>query len=456
MESVLLSSVAMGLGLILFSLFKPRLDLYLGKTLNLGVLTTPWILPAVAAMVLVVGLLAGSYPAFFLSRFPAAVIFRSGIHRGPSKSGLRRVLVGIQFFIAGALIVCTLVVLKQVHFSKTKDLGYNKDNLIVLNNRDSSLQEKSGVVKNQILRRTGALSAAIVDGFPSAQNRNISTVRLEGKTEDDSIVQSQEVDADFIPAMGLHLLAGRNFEVGRIADEEAVLINETAAESFGFVDALGKFLYRDDKAYRIIGILKDWNTNSIHSLIYPMVLFPTDEAATKLVVRLPEGGAKEVIARIREVVTGILPGQIFDYAYVDDLHLRSYDEERRLASLLISICQLTIFVACLGIFGLAAYSTEQRTKEIGIRKVLGSSVSSIVFLLTQNYTRWVIVANLFAWPAAYYAVNRWLQSFAYRTSVGIGPFVIAALMTLVVALLSVIFQALKAANANPIHSLRYE
>lgn len=456
MESVLLTSVAMGLGLVLFSLFKPRLDQYLGKTLNLGIFTTPWVLPSVAVMVLVVGFLAGSYPAIFLSRFPAAVIFRSGIHRGPAQSGLRRALVGVQFFIAGALIVCTLVVLKQVSYSESKDLGYNKNNLIVLNNRDTSLQDKAAVVKNQILNKSGALNASIVDGFPSAQNRNISTIRLEGKTEEDSLVQSQEVDADYVPALGLDLLGGRNFEVGRTADEEAVLINETAAQSFGFEDALGKFLYREDKAYRIIGILKDWNTNSIHSPIYPMVLFPADDSATKLVVRLPAQGEKEVISRIREIVTGLLPGQIFDYAYVDDLHFRAYDEDRRLASLLISFCELTILVACLGIFGLSAYSTEQRTKEIGIRKVLGSSVSSIVILLTKNYTRWVIVANLFAWPAAYYAVNRWLQTFAYRASVGIAPFIIAVFITLVVALLSVIIQTLRAASANPIHSLRYE
>ena len=456
MESILLTSVSMGLGLVLFSLFKPRLDQYLGKTLNLGVLTTPWILPAVVVLILVVGFLAGSYPAFFLSRFPAAVIFRSGIHRGPSKSGLRRVLVGVQFFIAGTLIVCTMVVLNQVNYSETKDLGYNKNNLIVLNNRDTSLQEKALVVKNQILSKSGTLNASLVSGFPSAQNRNISTIRLEGKADEETIVQSQEVDADFIPTMGLNLLAGRNFEVGRTADEEAVLINDTAAQSFGFEDALGKILYREDKAYRIIGILKDWNTNSIHSPIYPMVLFPSDETATKLVVRLPGEGIQEIISRIREIVTGLLPGQIFDYAYVDDLHLQAYDEERRLASLLISFCELTILVACLGIFGLSAYSTEQRTKEIGIRKVLGSSVSSIVLLLTRNYTRWVIVANIFAWPAAYYAVNRWLQTFAYRTSVGIVPFIVAVLMTLVVALLSVIFQTLRAATANPIHSLRYE
>lgn len=457
MESVLLTSVAMGLGLVLFYLFKPRLDLYLGKTLNLGVLTTPWILLAVAAMILVVGFLAGCYPALFLSRFPAAVVFRYGVPRGRSKYGLRRILVGVQFFIAGALIISTLVVLKQVHFSEKKDLGYNKDNLIVLSIRDASRLKNASLVKSQIMTRTGALAAASVDNFPSAQNRNISTVRLEGKEEEKgTIVQSLEVDADFIPAMELKLVAGRNFERGRAADREAVLINETAAQSFGLEDPIGKFLYRGKNAFRIIGVHQDWNTNSIHSRIYPTVLFHSDETAGELVVRLPAERIQDVISRIREVVYGLFPEQIFDYVYVDDLHLRAYDEERRLASLLISFCQLTVLVACLGIFGLAAYSTEQRTKEIGIRKVLGSSIAGIVILFTSNYARWVLVANIFAWPAAYFTVNKWLQVFAFRTPVGLGPFVLAVLITLAVALISVIFQTVKAALANPAQSLRYE
>ncbi len=456
-ESVLISAIAMGLGLVLFSLFKPRLDVYLGKTLNLGVLTTPWILPAVAAMILVVGFLAGSYPALFLSRFPAAVVFRYSVPKGPSRYGLRRILVGAQFFIAAALIVSTLVVLKQVRYSEKKDLGYNKDNLIVLSNRNASLLKNASLVKSQILSRTGALSVALVDNFPSAQNRNISTVRIEGKAEEKgTIVQSLEVDADFVPTMELKLIAGRNFEQGRAADNEAVLINETAAQSFGLEDPIGKFLYRGDNAFRIIGIHQDWNTNSIHSRIYPTVLFYADETAGELVVRLPAERTQQVISRIREVVYGLFPEQIFDYAYVDDLHLRAYDEERRLASLLVSFCQLTVLVACLGIFGLAAYSTEQRTKEIGIRKVLGSSVGGIVILFTRNYARWVFVANIFAWPAAYFGVNKWLQAFAFRTPFGLGPFLLAGLITLAVALISVVFQTVKAALANPVQSLRYE
>lgn len=457
MESLLLTMIAMGLGLVFFTLFKPGLDAYLGKTLNLGILSSPWIMPAVLAMVIVVGFLAGSYPAVFLSQFQAAVIFRSGIPRGPSKTGLRRVLVGAQFFIAGALIVCTLVVLKQVRYSETKDLGFNKDNLIVVNNRDATRLKNARIVKEQILARTGALSVASVDNFPSDQNRNISTVRTDDREEEQGkIVQTLEVDEDFISTMELELTAGRNFEYGRVADKEAILINETAVQSLGLENPLGQFIYRGEKAYRIIGILKDWNTNSIHSRIYPTVLFHADEASGELAVRLPSRRNQEVIARIREVVNEIFPEQIFDYAYVDDLHLRAYDEERRLASLLISFCQLTVFVACLGIFGLAAYSTEQRTKEIGIRKVLGSSVSQIVMIFTSKYVRWVIVANVLAWPAAYFAVSRWLQAFSFRTSIGIVPFITAGLMTLSVALLSVIFQTLKAALSNPADSLRYE
>jgi putative ABC transport system permease protein len=457
MESLLLTAIAMGLGLILFSLFKPRLDMYLGKTLNLGVLSTPWILPAVAVLVIIVGFLAGSYPAVFLSRFQAAVIFRSGVPRGPSKSGLRRILVCVQFFIAGALIICTLVVLKQVRYSETKDLGFNKDNLIVVENRDVTRLKNAPVVKEQILNRTGALTATSVSNFPSDQNRNISTVRIEGQDEDKgTIVQSLEVDENFISTMELKLTSGRNFEFGRAADREAVLLNETAAQTLGLEDPQGQFLYRGEKAYRIIGILKDWNTNSIHSRIYPTVLFHADETAGDLVIRLPSTRNQEVISRIREVIYGLFPEQIFDYAYVDDLHLRAYDEERRLASLLISFCQLTVFVACLGIFGLAAYSTEQRTKEIGIRKVLGSSVSGIVLMFSSKYVRWVIAANVLAWPAAYFAINKWLQAFAFRTAIGPMPFIVAGLMTLAVALLSVIFQTVKAALSNPADSLRYE
>jgi putative ABC transport system permease protein len=457
MESILLTSLAMGLAIVLFHLFKPRLDSYLGKTLNFGFLTTPWILPAVLAMVLTVGLLAGAYPALFLSRFPAAVVFRTGIPRGPSGSNLRRLLVGVQFFIAVVLVVCTLVVLKQVRYSENRDLGYDHENLVVLSHQGAARLEIGELIKNRIRIETGALSVSRLERFPSAQNRNISTIRTAAQPGGEGrILQSLEVDEDFLEVLGLDLLEGRNFETGRTVDTEAVLINQTAARALDLDDPLGQVLFRGDESFRVIGILRDWNTNSLHSPIYPTVIFRADETAGDFVIRLPGEGAQGVLAQIREVWSRLLPGQIFDYAYVDDLHLRAYDEERRLASLLVSFCELTVLVACLGIFGLAAYSTERRTKEIGIRKVLGSGVAAIVVLLSQSYVRWVLTATAFAWPVSFLLANRWLRAFAYRTEIGPAPFLFSALLALAVALLSVLFQTLKAALADPVHSLRYE
>jgi putative ABC transport system permease protein len=457
MESLLLASAAMGTGLLLFSWFKPRLDQYLGKSLSLGVLSTPWILPIVIGMVLVVGLLAGSYPAWLLSRFPAAVVFRLGTPRGPSKFGLRRVLVGFQFFIAVVLIICTLAVLKQVGYSEAKDLGYDHDNLIVLSYQDAHRLRNAQAVKSQIQGRSGIVSMASVDRFPSAQNRNISTIRTAAERDQEGIIaQSMEADEGFVVTLGLHLVEGRNFEMGRVTDEQSVLINETAARAFELENPLGAILYRGDRSFQVIGILKDWHTNSIHAPIYPMVIFRSDETAAEFVIRLPSGGSQEVLAGVREAWSEILPGQIFDYSYVDDLHLRAYDGERRLASLLTSFCELTVFVACLGIFGLAASSSEQRTKEIGIRKVLGSGVVALLFLLSRSYVRWVLTANFLAWPISYFIVDRWLQDFAYRASMGLGPFLTAAVLALIVALVSVFYQTLKAALANPVRSLRYE
>jgi len=454
-ESLLLTTAAMVAGLLLFSLFKPRLDLYLGKTLILGMLATPWIFPLLAAVVMLVAFGAGSYPALFLSRAPAAVIFRSRLPLGISKSGMRRTLVGIQFFIAASLITCTLAVLKQVRFSETKDLGFDQTGLIVLYNQDAHHLENAEVIKRRLLNATGIISASSVDHFPYGQNRSLSTIRHEG-TPEDVLVQSMEVDADFLPTMGLRLITGRNFQSIRTSDAQTLLLNEAAVRHLGFEEPLGKRIQRNDKNYHVIGVVEDWHTNSIHSPIHPTIFFPAEASAAGLVIRLPRQNSREVVARIREFWAEFMPGQIFNFAYIEDLHLHSYNEEKRLASLLVFFCGLTVVVACLGIFGLAAYSTEQRTKEIGIRKVLGSSLTGIILLLTQSYGRWVLAANLLAWPAAYFIVHKWLQAFAYRTTIGLDPFLLSGLITMLIALFSVIFQTLKAALADPVRSLRYE
>ncbi|MFO7867521.1 MAG: ABC transporter permease [Candidatus Aminicenantes bacterium] len=457
MESLLLSGAAMVLGMGLFVLFKPRLDQYLGMALNIGIFSTPWLLPGILGLALLVGFLAGSYPAFLMSRFPAAVVFRS---RGPgrmSRSGLRRILVGVQFFIAVILIAWTMVVLKQIRYTEMRDPGYDRQGLILLKNPEGDKLKNAVILRNQILNRTDAVDASYAGSFPYGNNRNVGIYKTETTREEKGdMAQTQSVDARFVPAMGLEVASGRNFEEGRTADEKSILVNQRAAEEFGLENPVGQILFRNDEAFRVIGVVKDWNTNSIHSRILPVVLHAADAASRNLVVRLPKGRETEVLAQIRETWFEMLPGQIFDYAFVDELDYLSYESERRLAHLLVSFCLLTVFVAGLGIFGLASYSVEQRTKEIGIRKALGSSSLGIVSLLTKNYTRWVLAANLLAWPAAYYAAARWLQGFAYRTSIGVEPFLIAGGLTLAAALVSVVFQTLRAASANPAAALRYE
>jgi len=457
MESVILTAASMILGLGLFTLFKPQLDHYLGMTLNIGIFSTPWILPAVLGLTILVGFLAGSYPAFLMSRFPAAMVFRSGGPGKISKSGLRRILVGIQFFIAVVLIAWTLVVLKQIRYSEMRDPGFDREGLIVLKNSEARELKNAAILRNQIINRTDAVNTSYVASFPYGQNRNIDTFKTEETREEKgTIVQTQHVDARFVSVMGLEMTAGRNFEEGRIADQKSVLVNQKAAEELGLDNPVGSMLFSDDEAFRVIGVVKDWNTNSIHSRILPVVLHAADETSRNLVVRLPKGQETQVLSQIRGIWSEMLPGQIFDYSFVGELDYLSYEGERRLANLLVSFCLLTVFVAGLGIFGLASFSVEQRTKEIGIRKVLGSSAFGIVTLLTKSYTRWVLAANLIAWPVAYYAALRWLQGFAFRTSMGVLPFLIAGLLTLFAALFSVIFQTLKAASGNPADSLRYE
>jgi putative ABC transport system permease protein len=370
---------------------------------------------------------------------------------------LRRTLVVAQFIIAIGLMAVTLVVLKQVRFAERKDLGFDRNGLVVLRNETARERKNALLIKNEILRGTSAVSAASLAWLPSSQSRSISGFKVEGRTEDKAVTaQTLSFDADFVSTMGLRLVAGQNFEAGRPAEADGVLINETAVKAFKLQNPVGSRLMRENRFVRVLGVLKDWHTNSIHSEIYPVVVFPADDSAAELVVRLPRDRVESALGEIRAVWARLLPGQTFDLEFVDDVLIQSYREEQRLAVLLVSFCALTVFVACLGIFGLASFSAEQRTKEIGVRKVLGASVLGLTVLLSRSFARWVLLANVVAWPAAYFAVRGWLEGFAYRTPIGPGPFLLAGSLAVLIAFASVVYQTTKAALANPIDSLHYE
>jgi putative ABC transport system permease protein len=279
-------------------------------------------------------------------------------------------------------------------------------------------------------------------------------------------MQQMTIDDQFLPTLGIQIVSGRNFLRQMKTDAaEAVLINETAAARLGWKDPLGKSFSRKLRgpdgqqrtlSFKIIGVIKDFHTLSMHEKIEPLVIANNPENLVFLSLRLPTGDIQGTISRLKEKWQQLYPNQIFDSFFLDESFGRMYQEEERFNKIFTSFSVLAILISCLGLFGLAAYMTEKRTKEVGIRKVLGASTPGIVFLLSQEFSKWVLVANVIAWPLAYYFMNRWLQTFAYRTEIGVGIFFFSGLAGLAVALLTVGFQSIKAARANPVDSLHYE
>jgi putative ABC transport system permease protein len=456
-ESVLLALAAMGIGVFLFRIFKLPLDAYLGENLTMDLGGNPALLAVLGGLVLVVGLLAGSYPGLFLARIPVNSLFRSG---GPAlsvKSTLRRALVVFQFVIAIGLAAWTFGIIKQIRFAESRDPGYNKSGLVVLKAREAEDAPRMKVLQNELLSRAGIVEAAAVSAVPAGQNRWMTAMKpADGQDQKQRMVQLIAGDARFVPAFGIQVVQGRNFEEGRGADRAAILLNETAVKAFGLKNPVGSRLIQGNATIEVIGVVRDFNTNSIHSRIYPVAIIPASSDLSTLCVRVPPGQGGEAVGRIRSVWNQVFPNRSFSFEYVEDIVDRAYDNEKRLAVLMVFFCGLAVLVAALGVFGLAAFIGEQRTKEIGVRKVLGATAPGIVALMTKSFARWVLAANVLAWPLAYYGLTKWLQGFAFRTPIGFLPFIMSGLLILVVAFSTVSYQALRAALANPVVSLKYE
>ncbi|MDH4270967.1 MAG: ABC transporter permease [Candidatus Aminicenantes bacterium] len=456
-ESLLLSSAAMAVGLLLFQVFKLPIDAFLGQTLSFGRLDNPALLAVVGGLVVAVGVLAGSYPGLVLARYPAQAILKSGGPLVSFKSTLRRILVIFQFFIAIALTACTLGVVAQVRFAETRDPGFNKSGLLALKAQEAADAPKMKLLQSELLARTGVVDAALISSVPAGQNRWMTNMKPADKQDEkERLVQLVAADAHFVPAFGIKVIQGRNFEAGRGADKAAILLNETAAKSFGLQNPVGSRFIVGQTTMEVVGVVRDFNTNSIHSPIYPVAILPAFYDLPTLCLRIRPGKGSETIGQIRAVWNEIFPTRPFSSESVEDIVDRAYDNEKKLAGLMFAFCGLAVLVAALGIFGLAAFIGEQRTKEIGVRKVLGATVSQIVTLMTKSFARWVLAANVLAWPVAYFALNKWLQSFAFRTPIGPWPFLISGLLTLAIATLTVSYQAIKAALSDPVNSLRYE
>ncbi len=462
-ESVLLSFVALLLAALLMQMALPHFNQLSGKQLSLWRADASWLWAAMLGLSLLVGVAAGSYPAFFLSAFRPVQVLKGLFNRGRGGSVFRNALVAFQFTITIGLIVGSLVIYKQLRFIQNKKLGFIKEQVLILNDA-YALGDNALPFKEAILQIPEVKNASFSGHLPTPSGRSSTSVFLGRSTspENTHILQVWRVDHDYLNTLGMELALGRDFSREHPSDSSAVIINEAAMKIFGLDNPLGQELSRldDDTAenllsYKVIGVVKDFHFSSLRDKIEPLMMF-LGNSTGHLAIKADTRDVPALTASLRRQWAHFTPGQPFDLDFMDDDFNAMYDAEVRIGSIVSLFTGLAIFIACLGLLGLAAFTAERRTKEIGIRKVLGAPARGLFFLLAKEFTRWVLLASFVALPLAYYAMQKWLQGFEYRVSVGADSLLIAVLTGLLAALATVSFHAFRAVRRNPVEALRYE
>jgi len=458
-ESVLLTFIALLISSILVQLALPVFNELSGKNLSIGFNIKP--ISTLLVLGLLVGILAGIYPAFFLSSFKPIAVLKGKVSAGTKRLGLRSGLVVFQFFISVSLIIGTIIVYQQMKFIRNKKLGYDKEQLLVIPN-SWALGKNEKIFKEQLLRDPRVANVTI-SGYKPAGPSNINNAMAYPEGKDNQIMKTLEyhVDEQYIPTMGMQLAAGRNFSAEYATDSAAIIINETAARAFGWGNnAIGQRITRQNStrgnnfSYTVVGVVKDFHFRSLHEAITPLLMVLEPEWGVIVKVKSPQVAG--LLHTMKQQWESFNTGEPFEYAFMDDLYNKTYTAEQKTGSILNIFALLTILVACMGLFGLVTYTAEQRTKEISIRKVLGATVTQVTYMLSKEFLKLVLIACLVAFPLAYWVMDRWLQDFAYRIHIGWWIFALAAIAALVIALLTISFRAIKAALANPVKSLRTE
>lgn len=425
-----------------------------GKALHLNLTGNPYVLPSLLLFLVVVAILAGSYPAFHLTSFNPAKVLKGGNLNSRGRSVLRNTLVVVQFTISMALIVGTLVVYKQVQFIRNHNLGFDKENIIRIP-QTYMLGQHYITFKEEIKRHTGITNASFTQALPPDIS-NTGFLKVKGSQQ---LVGTYlcGADQDLVATMGYQLKSGRYFSKDFLSDSSAIVINEACARLLGFDDPEGKQIgFSDDDMYHVIGIVKDFNFESLKSEVEPLAIFLNTEATRMLAIRVTPENLQEKIAFIETTWKKYANGQPFEYSFVDEDFDSLFRAEQRLGTVFAVFTVLAIFIACLGLFGLITYIAAQRTKEIGIRKVLGATAGQVTILLLSDLIRLAVISFAIAIPIAWYGMNQWLQSFAYRTDFDVFSVLIAGVSGLMIVLVTVGYRSLKAASVNPVDSLKNE
>jgi putative ABC transport system permease protein len=462
-ESLLISLISLGIGVLLVELLLPTFNQMTMKQLQLFSGQPVNTLLFLIMTTVITGLIAGSYPAIYLSSFLPVKILKKQSYTSGFGNTSRKALTIIQFAISIGLIICVLIWNRQLHFIQNKDIGIKKDFIInVLSNQN--IVSKFETYRNQLQKNKNILSVTSAASTPFNIGSYIG-INWEGHFDKEEIIMPYNmVEYDFFQTFGMKMIEGRSFSRTTATDKaEACIINESAARLMAFDSPVGKEVYFNHPAFeesykrvKIIGVVNDFHAHSLHKEITPSVFRMHEPFLTYIYIKIKPDYISQTIDYIGKTTNTIAPDYPFRFEFLDKTYNRLYEMEIRMNEIINIFTLLAIFISCIGLFGLASYTIEKRTKEIGIRKVLGASVLKITSMLSLEFLKWVVLANIIAWPLAWYFMRQWLDDFVYRIDISWWIFVIAAVLGLVLALLTVIFQSTKAALSNPIDALRYE
>lgn len=458
-ESLLMTLLALVLALVLVQLVLPFFGHLMERPIELDYLKNGLLLPGLLMLVVLVGLFSGSYPAFFMSSLKPLLVLKGKVDGRPDKLRIQRWLMVGQYTVSIALVAVSLIIYKQLQYIQYKDLGYNREHIVTIRVNDGALQQNYQVIKNDWLGNPSILAVSASGSLPTYIESNNGITGWEGSSPNDHLdFYVAYADDDFLDVFGIQLAAGRNFSQSFAADTpDAALINETAARTFGWTaeEAVGKHFVHNHQELTIVGVVKDFHMHSMHMAIEPLVFRLQSGWIGYISVKVLPDHLPETIASLEKTVKQF-SSYPFEYQFLDDQFDQIYKQEIRLGEIFGFFTLLALAIASLGLFGLAAFSAEQRTKEIGIRKVLGASVQNIVTLLANNFLSMVVLSFLLATPIAWYAADRWLQDFAYRINLQWWVFALAGGLALISAWFTISYQSIRVARTNPVDSLRNE
>ncbi|RLD26211.1 MAG: hypothetical protein DRI70_05940 [Bacteroidetes bacterium] len=457
-ESFFLILLALSLSLVIINLVLPAFNNLVERQLSMLSMTEPQFLAGLVLTVMLVAVLAGGYPAINISGFKPITALKGAFTKGKNARNLRNILVLFQFSITIALFICTLTINKQLDFVNSYDVGYNKNNIINLPVRDSVVRQNIEAIKAELIQNPGVVNASASHRLPN--NIDGFTVRVLNPElpEQETTIFYNMADYDFVDLYDVPIVLGRNFSRDFGSDAEGVfLVNEAAVKAAGWDAPMEQSLtHWSGETGPIVGVMKDFHLQSLHSPIEPLYIFLAPQNFSYISIKVNPDSLSSTLDEIRNTMEKFSPNFPFEYSFFDEVYSKSYHPEQQMVNIFSSFSILAIMVACLGLFGLTAFTAQQRTKEIGIRKILGASVAKITLLLSREFVRWVILANLIAWPVAYFVMDDWLKNFALRADQSFLLFLFSAVLTFLIAVLTVSVLSIKAATAPPSNALRCE